>query len=400
MDVLRPTATSVVRRARRGRPRGTRTAGQSTRITPGSRVRARSSAPARRRRPVSCASSSWRRSRSGAWPRSCQRPAVRRAFAVGPGPPLARRTADALVVVQREPLDPLEGALDRRSMEPSRSASSDSVASGVSRRASATARTRTGCSREPAVRLERVDRRELAAGGRDRPLEVGRLGVEDAVELAAQRPRDLPRLELEQRRARRRSGAGTSRPSRRSSRSRRRGPGGAATTPAAQLREAAREDRRLLGRDDELEVRPAVARLSEPRARNRPRSQADPAVLGGRRPVERRRRRPDAAGRGRQRAGRPARRPRPAGPRAGRPPARASQTRPSPADSAAGRTPAPGRSAASSARSAVTRSRSERVTVAVAGRAPRRCGRPRAPARRPLSRSKVRRIAAARRAGS
>ena len=45
-----------------------------------------------------------------------------------------------------------------------RTAISDSDASGVSRRASATARTVVGCSREAAVRLERVDRRR--AGGR------------------------------------------------------------------------------------------------------------------------------------------------------------------------------------------------------------------------------------------
>ena len=41
--------------------------------------------------------------------------------------------------------------------------------------------------------------RELAAGRLDRPPEVGRLGVDDAIELAAQRPRDLASLELEER---------------------------------------------------------------------------------------------------------------------------------------------------------------------------------------------------------
>ena len=82
-----------------------------------------------------------------------------------------------------------------------------------------------------------VDRRELAAGRRDRPLEVRRLGVDDPVELAAQRPRDLARLELEERRA----GADPARKcrsSRRSSRSRRRGRAGPATRPAARVARA------------------------------------------------------------------------------------------------------------------------------------------------------------------
>ena len=80
----------------------------------------------------------------------------------------------------------------------SRSASSARLASGVSRRASATSRTTYGCFGEAPVGLERRDRIELAAGGADRALEVRRLGVEDAVELAAQGPRDLARLDLEQ----------------------------------------------------------------------------------------------------------------------------------------------------------------------------------------------------------
>src|SRR4051794_27769236 len=51
----------------------------------------------------------------------------------------------------------------------------------------------------PAVGLEHGDGVELAACRGDRSLEIRRLGVEDAVELAAQCPRDLPGLELEQR---------------------------------------------------------------------------------------------------------------------------------------------------------------------------------------------------------
>ena len=52
--------------------------------------------------------------------------------------------------------------------------------------------------REAPVGLEGRDRIELAAGGADRALEVRRLGVEDAVELAAQGARDLARFDLEQ----------------------------------------------------------------------------------------------------------------------------------------------------------------------------------------------------------
>ena len=84
---------------------------------------------------------------------------------------------------------------------PRRSASSASVASGVSRRAVGDEPDDVRLLGEAAVGVELVDRRELAAGRADRPLEVGRLGVEDAVELAAERPRDLARLELEERAA-------------------------------------------------------------------------------------------------------------------------------------------------------------------------------------------------------
>ncbi len=55
-----------------------------------------------------------------------------------------------------------------------------------------------GCSRQAAVGLEGVDRGQLAARRGHRPLQVRGLGVEHAVELAAQAARDLARLELEQ----------------------------------------------------------------------------------------------------------------------------------------------------------------------------------------------------------
>ena len=155
-------------------------------------------------------------------------------------PATAGRALDRVVVVHGEALDPLERPLDGRAMEvqPLREL-------GERRLGGLAARGRDDpddlrLPGEPAVRLEDRDRVELAARGAHRPLEVRRLGVEDAVEVAAQRPRHLARLELEERRRRRRCGAGTSRPPRRSSRSRRRGRAGSATTPAARCPRAAR----------------------------------------------------------------------------------------------------------------------------------------------------------------
>ena len=145
---------------------------------------------------------------------------------------------------------------------------------------------------QPPVGVERVDRVELAAGRADRALEVGRLGVEHAVELAAQRPRHLARLDLEQR------------------------PGGpdpaqerpdrlavlrchdaaAATDPPrhrqAELRQPGGEHRRLVRSDDELEVG-SPAGEAQRAARQEPAAKPGrAAVLGGGRPRE-----PDAAGR-------------------------------------------------------------------------------------------------------
>ena len=106
----------------------------------------------------------------------------------------------------------------------------------------------SGLLAQPAVGLERVDRRELAARRGDRPLQVRRLGVEHPVELAAQAPRDLARLELEQRRAG---------PDPAEERGDRLGAlpgddavarGGRATTPAARPRPAARASSARLAR--------------------------------------------------------------------------------------------------------------------------------------------------------
>ena len=198
-DVARP-------RARRATAARQTNGGQMTRVTPGSRVRARSSARARRHRPGWCSSSSCRRSRSVAWPRSC-RGSCRRPSAVAAGP--ARRAGGASSSMARAARSGRARAGPPSDGARAASASSDSVASGVSRRASATARTTCGCSREAPVGLERVDRRELPAGGRDAP----RRFADSALRTRLSSPRSaratLPRLELEQARARRRSGAGT-----------------------------------------------------------------------------------------------------------------------------------------------------------------------------------------------
>ena len=134
-----------------------------------------------------------------------------------------------------------------------------------------------------------VDRVELAAGGADRALEVGRFGVEDAVELAAQRPRDLARLELEQRAARadpaqeradglavlgRHDAPTTAQPPRHRQ---------------PELGQAGGQLGRLVGRDHELEVGPAAGeakRATRQEAAAQPRAAA---VVRGGVPVEGRR---------------------------------------------------------------------------------------------------------------
>ena len=164
---------------------------------------------------------------------------------------------------------------------PRRSASSARVASGVSRRASATSRTTYGCSRAGRRRRASAIASSCRPGGADRALEVGRLGVEDAVELAAQGPRDLARLELEQRAAR--PDPAQERPDRLAAL-----PGHDATAAAeaprrrqAEVREAGREHRRLVGCDDELEVGPAAGQ-AERAAGEEPAAQpGGAAVVGG-----------------------------------------------------------------------------------------------------------------------
>ena len=280
----------------------------------------------------------------------------------------------------------------------SRSASSARLASGVSRRASATSRTTYGCVREPAVGVERRDGVELAAGGADRALEVRRLGVEDPVELAAQRPRDLPRLELEQRPGApiRRRNVPTASPffevtTPRPRRSRHE------TGSPKSVSRAASSGASSGSTTNSRWVRPP-ARLSEPRARNRPRSQAARQWSAAGSPGRTARAgapRPRAAGGGAASRATDASRPVGAGPEAV-----------DLGDAVAGRD---GSIAASSSRRAVTRSRSDRVTRPRQPRAathPRTSqalrldARPVVRRRIPASPSKARMSAAASRAGS
>src|SRR3954452_24325718 len=109
-----------------------------------------------------------------------------------------RRT---VLVGRCQPLETLERALDRGAMdlEPLRE-----VPEARFRRVPACLGHHPHDVRlggETAVGVERVDRVKLADRGAHRALEVRRFGIEDAVQLAAQRPRYLSRLELEERAA-------------------------------------------------------------------------------------------------------------------------------------------------------------------------------------------------------
>ena len=168
----------------------------------------------------------------------------------------------------------------------SRSASSASVASGVSRRASATRRTTYGCSTSRPSASSCVDRVELPPGRSDGALQVGRLGVEDTVQLAAKRTRHLPGLELEQR-------AGGPDPA--EERAHRLGtlprhdPSTAADPPRCRkvdLTEPSGEDLGLLDRDDEFEMGPAAGQAERPAGQEPAAQPRGSAVVGRSVPVE------------------------------------------------------------------------------------------------------------------
>ena len=113
--------------------------------------------------------------------------------------PLATPSRRRRGVLLGEPLDPLQGALDGGSMELEAFGElRERRFGGLAARVSDEAHD-VGLFRHPPVGVEHRDRVELATGRRNGPLEVGRLGVEDPVELAAQRAGHLAGLELEQR---------------------------------------------------------------------------------------------------------------------------------------------------------------------------------------------------------
>ena len=121
----------------------------------------------------------------------------------------------------------------------------------------------------------------------DRALEVGRLGVEDTVELAAQGPRDLARLDFEE------GPAGPDPAQERPDRLavlRGHDASAAAEPPRhgqAELAEAGREDRCLVRADDELEVRPAAGQAQRPAGQEPAAEPGTAAMVGGGTPVER-----------------------------------------------------------------------------------------------------------------
>ena len=208
--------------------------------------------------------------------RGCARPVVARPF----GPRRAGARSAGPGSRRRRGGRPTRSAPGRAA--PGRAGSPSSAASSAERGLrDRTARRRPprepapACDVEAAVGLERRDRVELAGGGERDPLQVRGLGVEEPVEVPADGPAHLARLELEER------GAGAD-PAQegpdvvaRPSRSRRRVPA-AAGPRAGRPIDASRAPScaaSSAGTTNSRWSRP-WATDSEPRARNRPRSQA------------------------------------------------------------------------------------------------------------------------------
>src|SRR5262245_22737206 len=272
-----PTATSSAARASRTGARQTK-GGQMTRVTPGSRVR---DAIVRASSPASAGTVfifQLAAITTGRIARSCQRRPP-------PGP-----APDPLVIVEGEALHAVQRPLDRRAVEVE--PGGDLGQGGLGRLAPRLRDRPHGpwLVAQPPVGLQGVDRRELAARRRDRPVQVGALGVDDAVEVAPQGPRDAPGLELQQRRAP--ADPAEERGDRLGAL---RGHDAAAAAHAPggdepDRVEPRRERRGLLRRHDELEVG-AAGREAERAAGEEPAAEpGQAAVLGRRGPVEGRRR--------------------------------------------------------------------------------------------------------------
>lgn len=100
---------------------------------------------------------------------------------------LDRPTPIRSPLAARKAFDALQRSLDGRSVrtEPLRKVGQ----AGFRRRAASIgdAADRRWLVGQAPVRIEDVNRLELPAGGADRPLEVGRFGVEDTIELSTKR---------------------------------------------------------------------------------------------------------------------------------------------------------------------------------------------------------------------
>src|SRR5512142_1910162 len=104
--------------------------------------------------------------------------------------------------MEREPFEPLEGTLDGRPVQ------ADALAEFRERRLGrlpprlGDETDRVGLLGEATIALKELDGCQLTGSRGNGTLEVGCHGVDDPVQLATERPRDLPRLELEKRASR------------------------------------------------------------------------------------------------------------------------------------------------------------------------------------------------------
>ena len=116
----------------------------------------------------------------------------------GAGWPIPVPATDPSVIVQGQALHPVQRSLHRRPMQ--LEALGDLGQRRLGRLAASRRNGPDGrrLLREAAVRVERVDRVQLATGRCDGPLEVGALGVEDAVEVPAEGASHAPGLELQE----------------------------------------------------------------------------------------------------------------------------------------------------------------------------------------------------------
>ncbi len=159
-------------------------------------------------------------------------------------------------------------------------------ASGAAWRARPTARTLVGSPSKPPLAWSACDGRRLANAGGDATPKIGRLGIQLPIEVAAQLPRDRPRLELEDRRrgareAKEAADGGGALPGH-----------DAARTPDPHGRRQT-ELGQLVGKplglsewQHELEMRPSAGQAERATGQESAAQPGQSAVLGGRRPRE------------------------------------------------------------------------------------------------------------------